>query len=68
MGSLSPGYLEKMLQGIVGFEIEISRLEGKWKLNQNHAPERRAKVIKALRAQGTFQGLRVADLMEGKDV
>lgn len=31
---------QKLLEGIVGFEIEITRLEEKWKLNQNHPPAR----------------------------
>src|SRR4051812_43436003 len=43
--------LDKMLKAIVGFRIEISRLEGKAKLNQNHPEERRRKVIRALEAQ-----------------
>jgi transcriptional regulator len=68
MDTLSPAYLEKMCQMIVGFEIEITRLEGKWKLNQNHPAERREKVVKALRKQGSPQASQMADLMEGKNV
>ena len=37
-----------MLTQIVGFRIEIERIEGKWKLNQNHPAERRKKVTRAL--------------------
>jgi transcriptional regulator len=44
--------IDKMLEAIVGFRIEISRLEGKAKLNQNHPEERRRKVIRALETQG----------------
>jgi transcriptional regulator len=44
--------IDKMLKAIVGFRIEISRLEGKAKLNQNHPEERRRKVIRALESQG----------------
>ena len=32
-------YIETMLKAIVGFEIPIARLEGKWKLSQNKSPE-----------------------------
>jgi transcriptional regulator len=60
-----PGeYLERMLKGIVGFRIEIGGLEGKWKLSQNHPAERRARVVRALRAQGGEDAEAIADLME----
>jgi transcriptional regulator len=32
----------------VGFRIEIAKLEGKWKLSQNHPEVRRKRVIRAL--------------------
>ncbi len=41
-------FARRMLAQIVGFRIEIERIEGKWKLNQNHPVERRRKVIAAL--------------------
>ena len=31
-----PDYIDRMIQGVVGIEIEITRLEGKWKMSQNH--------------------------------
>lgn len=40
--------LRAMLRAIVGFRIEITRLEGKWKLSQNHPDARRRRVLKAL--------------------
>jgi transcriptional regulator len=49
----SAPHVETMLKAIVGFRIEISRLEGKWKLSQNHPEERRRKVIRALEAAPT---------------
>ena len=55
---------QKLLDGIVGFEIEITRLEGKWKLNQNHPDERRQRVITALKEAGGEDNLAVAKLME----
>ena len=62
METLPENYFEKLLNGIVAFRIEISRLEGKWKLNQNHPVERRLKVAKALE-QGGFNAREVAKLM-----
>lgn len=41
-------FFRKFVQGIIGFRIEVSRLEGKWKLNQNHPEERRQKVVRKL--------------------
>jgi transcriptional regulator len=35
MGDSSPEFINQMLASIVGLEIEISRLVGKWKLSQN---------------------------------
>src|SRR5262249_39322655 len=43
--------VDRLLRQIVGFRIAIDRIEGKWKLNQNHPAERRAKVVRALRQQ-----------------
>jgi transcriptional regulator len=57
-------YLERMLGQIVGLRMEIDRIEGKWKLNQNHPPERREKVIRALREQGGENAESVAEMME----
>jgi transcriptional regulator len=55
--------VDKLLGAIAGFRIPIVRLEGKWKLSQNHPPGRQAKVIAALEAQGDANSLAVAALM-----
>lgn len=47
----APGYIEGMAAGVVAFEIEISRLEGKGKLSQNR-PADRERVIAALESRG----------------
>jgi transcriptional regulator len=57
-------FIDKLLEAIVGFEIEIDRIEGKWKLNQNHDAERRRRVVEALRASDNTDGLQIAGLME----
>jgi transcriptional regulator len=64
----SPGdYLERMLRGIVGFRIEITGMEGKWKLSQNQPQERREKVIRALGEQDGEDARAIARLMERMD-
>ncbi len=68
---LSPDtdFIEKLMGGIVGFDIQIDRLEGKWKLSQNHPAERREKVIHSLMASGDYESSQVASLMiEIRDV
>lgn len=55
--------VEKMLGAIVGFEIEIARLEGAAKLSQNHPEERRRKVIRALEAGPEEDSRAIARLM-----
>ncbi len=59
-----PGeYLQKMMQGIVGFEIHITRLEGKFKLSQNRTASEREKVIAALQNCPDTLSAGVAELM-----
>lgn len=60
----STEFHQKLMDGIVGFRVEITRLEGKWKLNQNHPPERRKKVIQALQQVGGENQLAIANLMQ----
>ena len=45
-------FIDGMLRGIVGFEIPIARLEGKWKLSQNRPPADRAGVVAGLEQDG----------------
>jgi transcriptional regulator len=35
--ALSPKYVDMMLEGIVNFEIKVTRLETRWKLSQNRS-------------------------------
>lgn len=41
-------FIDKLLTSIVGFEIAIEKLEGKWKLNQNQSEVRRERVMAVL--------------------
>jgi transcriptional regulator len=56
-------YAHKMLQGIVGFRVEVTRMEGKWKLGQNHPEERREKAARALEQHQDENSRAVAELM-----
>jgi transcriptional regulator len=50
---LPADYKAGLMKAIVGFEIEITRTEGKFKLSQNRAPEDVAGAIAALDRSGT---------------
>ena len=56
-------FVERLLRQIVGFRIEITRLEGKWKLNQNQPEERREKVALALQKQPDDDSQAIAAMM-----
>ena len=47
-GELPADYLDKMIRGIVAFEMPITRLEGKFKLGQNRSPADVQGVYQAL--------------------
>lgn len=60
---LPPDYQHKMIAGIVGFEIEITRMEGKFKLSQNRPAADRPLVAAALEKIGSDDACGVAALM-----
>jgi transcriptional regulator len=59
----SSAFAARMVGHIVGFRIEVERLEGKWKLNQNHPAGRRKKVADTLHERGGDDARAVAELM-----
>ncbi|MCE9527426.1 MAG: FMN-binding negative transcriptional regulator [Planctomycetales bacterium] len=60
-----PGeFLSRLADQIVAFQIPLRRLEGKWKLNQNHPLARRQRVIAALRSRPDEASREIAGLME----
>jgi transcriptional regulator len=58
--------VERLIRQIVGFRIEINRLEGKWKLNQNHPQERRDKVAVALQKRSDDNSQEIAAMMTAR--
>ena len=60
-----PDYIDKMLSAIVGIEIGITELRGKWKTSQNQPPANRAGVVAGLRAQETENARQMAELVAG---
>lgn len=56
-------FVDGLLDAIVGFTIDIDRLEGKRKLNQNHDKERQRRVVRALQQAGSDNNRQIARLM-----
>lgn len=55
-----PEFVDKMVSGIVGLEIAVTSLEGKWKMSQNRNATDRAGVVDGLLAEGTEAAAAVA--------
>ena len=67
MQDLPEAYLEGMLKGIVGLDIAVTRLEGKYKLSQNRPAADRRLVIAALARRNDADSLAVARLMRERE-
>lgn len=57
-------YIEQMLHAIVGVEMSVARLVGKWKVSQNRSPGDRAGVIGGLNLDGGIHSAGMADLIK----
>jgi transcriptional regulator len=59
-------YVERMLGAIVGVEIEIARLEGKWKMSQNRSAEDVDGVIAGLASSADERERAVAEIVRAR--
>jgi transcriptional regulator len=57
-------FIQQMLAAIVGFDIAITSMTGKWKLSQNRSPAERAGVVAALSALPDAASREMAMLVE----
>ncbi|MEQ1543645.1 FMN-binding negative transcriptional regulator [Methyloglobulus sp.] len=57
-------FTEKLIEAIVGVEIVITRLDGKWKVSQNQPDKNQASVIQGLSESGQSDGLTMAELVK----
>jgi len=57
-------YIDAMCHAIIGIEIKLTRVEGKWKLSQNKPDSDRIGVINGLRSLGDETSERMAELIE----
>lgn len=57
-------YTQKLISHIVGIEMVISRLSGKWKVSQNQPQQNQASVIEGLKASGLENSTAMAGLVD----
>jgi transcriptional regulator len=57
-------FINGLMNGIVAFKLKINKMEGKWKLSQNHSKERQERVIKHLKQMKDENSQDIAYLME----
>src|SRR5205814_2919889 len=67
MEALPEPYIASMLTGIVGIEIAVSRLDGKFKLSQNRPAADRPRIIAALERREGADSRAVAQLMRERE-
>jgi hypothetical protein len=60
-------YVQAMLKGIVGVELAVARLEGKFKLSQNRPAGDRPRIISALDARGDPESAAAVALMRERE-
>lgn len=59
-------YTEKLIVSIVGIEMIITRLSGKWKVSQNQPPQNQASVVEKLKESDKLGGPSMANLVEAR--
>jgi transcriptional regulator len=64
MADAPSDFINQQLENIVGIEIPISRLVGKWKTSQNRPVEDRVGAVAGLRASGDPAHAGMAELIE----
>ena len=61
VGDAPEDFIRSQLRAIVGIEIPLTGLSGKWKMSQNRPPADRAGVIRGLRERGGPSDAQIAD-------
>lgn len=59
-------FIEKIMPAIVGIEMEITALVGKWKVSQNQPSQNQASVAKGLRESSLGDAVAMAALVEAR--
>jgi transcriptional regulator len=59
-------FINKLTKGIVGIEIPITKLVGKWKLGQNKSEEDKLGTVSGLRSRSDSESLALADELKNR--
>ena len=59
-----PAFIDKQLGAIVGIEIALTKLNGKWKVSQNRSAADRVGVIEGLEGEGSASSVAMAVLIK----
>jgi len=57
-------FIHHLMKSIASFKIQIQKIEGKWKLSQNHSLIRQQNVVSALSQVNQYDSQEVARLMQ----
>lgn len=57
-------FTERLMTAIIGVEMVITRLQGKWKVSQNQPSQNQASVVAGLKASGLPEAMEMAALVE----
>jgi transcriptional regulator len=68
MGDAPADYLEQMIEKIVGIEIPVDRIIGKWKMSQNRSADDRLGVVAGLSKTGDPKAAEVAAMVRDADI
>lgn len=66
VGDAPAEYIDRMLEAIVGIEIPVTSIEGKWKVSQNRAQADRDGVAAGMRERGDAEAQSMARLVDGE--
>ena len=64
VGDAPADFIDRLLSGIIGIEISVTRLAGKWKVSQNRSAADRAGVVAGLEREGLKSGMEMAALVK----
>lgn len=63
MESLPSDFAEKQMNGVMGFQVKVTRVEASFKLSQNRDDEDYANVVQHLKERGDEQSVAIAEQM-----
>ena len=67
VGDAPEDFIKSLLHGIVGLELPIRRIEGKWKVSQNRTESERKGVVEGLSKLNTPESRAMKALVEEAD-